>query len=141
MGTGRAFITDLPAKCDPGNRAEQMACSVPMRIVLRYSRFLFFSWSDSGNLGEPVPIHVRKGGGEAKFQVVPDAGVAARVGLKTFAFDAELYKVRNLVERFFNKLKHFRAVATRHDKRDDNCLASVQLASIRIWLRSYESVT
>ncbi len=35
----------------------------------------------------------------------------------------------------FNKLKHSRAVATRYDKRDDNFLASVQLASIRIWLR------
>jgi len=61
--------------------------------------------------------------------------------VKTFVFDAELYKARNLVERFFNKLKHFRAVATRYDKRDDNYLASVQLASIRTWLRSYESVT
>ena len=55
--------------------------------------------------------------------------------------DREAYKARNLIERFFNKLKHFRAVATRYDKRDDNYLASVQLASIRIWLRSYESVT
>ncbi len=41
----------------------------------------------------------------------------------------------------FNKLKHFRAVATRYDTRDDNFLVSVQLASIRIRLRSYESVT
>jgi transposase len=55
--------------------------------------------------------------------------------------DREIYKERNLIERFFNKLKHFRAVATRYDKRDDNYLAAVQLASIRIWLRSYESVT
>ena len=61
--------------------------------------------------------------------------------VKPFPFDADLYKARNLVERFFNKLKHFRAVATRYDKRDDNYLASVQLASIRIWLRSIESVT
>ncbi len=52
----------------------------------------------------------------------------------------ERYKDRNCVERFFNKLKNFRAVATRYDKRDDNFLASIQLASIRIWLRSYESV-
>jgi len=52
-----------------------------------------------------------------------------------------LYRYRNLIERFFNKLKHFRAVATRYDKRDDNFLASVQLASIRIWLRHNESVT
>lgn len=56
-------------------------------------------------------------------------------------FSHFLYKYRNLVERFFNKLKHFRAVATRYDKRDDNFLASVQLASIRIWLRHNESVT
>ncbi len=57
------------------------------------------------------------------------------------AFSAWVYRQRNQVERFFNKLKHFRAIATRYDKRDDNFLASVQLASIRIWLRSYESVT
>ena len=57
------------------------------------------------------------------------------------AFSAFLYKYRNLVERFFSKLKHFRAVATRYDKRDDNYLASVQLASIRIWMRFNESVT
>lgn len=48
------------------------------------------------------------------------------------AFSSFLYRYRNLVERFFNKLKHYRAVATRYDKRDDNFLASVQLASIRI---------
>ncbi len=57
------------------------------------------------------------------------------------AFSSWVYRQRNAVERFFNKLKHFRAVATRYDKRDDNYLASVQLASMRIWLRSYESVT
>lgn len=48
-------------------------------------------------------------------------------------------RYRNLIERFSNKLKHFRAIATRCDKRDDN-LASIQLASIRIRLRFNESV-
>jgi len=48
---------------------------------------------------------------------------------------------RYAAERFFNKLKHFRAVATRYDKRDDNYLASVKLASLRIWMRYNESVT
>ena len=57
------------------------------------------------------------------------------------AFSPILYRNRNRIERFFNKIKHFRAVATRYDKRDDNFLASVQLASIRIWLRHNESVT
>ena len=56
------------------------------------------------------------------------------------AFSKRLYRQRNLVERFFNKLKHYRAVATRYDKRDDNYLACVKLASIRIWMRFNESV-
>ena len=56
------------------------------------------------------------------------------------AFSPFLYRYRNLVERFFNKLKHFRAVATRYDKRPDNYLASVKLASARIWMRFNESM-
>ena len=51
------------------------------------------------------------------------------------AFSAFLYKYRNLVERFFNKLKHFRAVATRYEKHDANYLALVKLASAKIWMR------
>ena len=57
------------------------------------------------------------------------------------AFSAFLYRYRNLVERFFNKLKHYRAVATRYDKLPENYLASVKLASLRIWLRFNESVS
>jgi transposase len=43
--------------------------------------------------------------------------------------DFALYRERNLVERFFNKLKHFRAIATRYDKLARNFLAGAQLAS------------
>jgi transposase len=57
------------------------------------------------------------------------------------AFSAFLYRQRNLVERFFNKLKHFRGVATRYDKRADNFLAGIKLASFRIWCRFNESMT
>ena len=57
------------------------------------------------------------------------------------AFSPFLYRYRNLVERFFNKLKHFRAVATRFEKHPENYLALVKLAAIKIWLRNYESVT
>ena len=56
------------------------------------------------------------------------------------AFSAFLYRYRNVVERFFNKLKHFRGVATRFDKRADNYLAGVKLASARIWMRANESM-
>ena len=51
------------------------------------------------------------------------------------AFSPWLYRYRNLVERFFNKLKHFRAVATRFEKHDANYLALVKLAASRIWMR------
>jgi transposase len=57
------------------------------------------------------------------------------------AFSPFLYRYRNHVERFFNKLKHFRAVATRFEKHAENYLALVKLAAIRIWLRVYESVS
>jgi transposase len=56
------------------------------------------------------------------------------------AFSALLYRERNRVERVFNTLKHCRAVATRDDKRADNFLAGVKLASIRIWMRFNESI-
>ena len=51
------------------------------------------------------------------------------------AFSPRLYRYRNLVERFFNKIKHFRAVATRFEKHDANYLAVVKLAAARIWMR------
>jgi transposase len=51
------------------------------------------------------------------------------------AFDRERYKQRNTAERCVNKLKAFRAVATRYDKRDYMYQASVDVASIKIWLR------
>lgn len=54
-------------------------------------------------------------------------------------FSPALYKERNLVERFFNKLKYFRRIATRYDKLGSSFLAMIKLASIRIWLRTYES--
>jgi len=55
--------------------------------------------------------------------------------------DPTLYSKRNLIERYFCKLKHFRRVATRFDKLARNFLAAVTLASARIWLRAYESRT
>ena len=51
------------------------------------------------------------------------------------AFSPFLYRYRNLVERFFSKLKHFRAIATRFEKDAANYLALVKLASARIWMR------
>lgn len=50
-------------------------------------------------------------------------------------YDQELYKERNLIERMFNKLKHFRRVATRYDKLDIAYLGFVFIAGIFLWLK------
>lgn len=56
-------------------------------------------------------------------------------------FSKHLYKKRNLVERFFNRIKHFRAIATRYEKDPENYLAGVKLASARICIKFNESMT
>ena len=48
--------------------------------------------------------------------------------------DFALYRERNLVERFFNTLKHFRAIATRYDKLANTFLAAVMLVCVLFWL-------
>jgi transposase len=65
------------------------------------------------------------------------ANIPARRNRKeTFPFSGWVYRQRNLVERFFNKLKQFRGIATRYDKDPQNFLAAVKLAATRIWIRS-----
>ena len=50
-----------------------------------------------------------------------------------------LYRERNHIERFFNKLKQNRRIATRYDKLGATFFAFVKLAAVRVWLRSIES--
>lgn len=51
------------------------------------------------------------------------------------ATDRRLYRLRNLVERCFNKLKNARRVATRYDKTAESFLGFIDITSIRLWLR------
>ena len=53
----------------------------------------------------------------------------------TRSWDKTLYKERNLIERLFAKLKHFRRVATRYDKTASSFLAFVTIAGIFLWLK------
>ena len=55
-----------------------------------------------------------------------------RVNIPAFS---PFHRYRNLVERFFNKIKHFRAIATRFEKHDANYLALIKLAAPHIWMR------
>ena len=43
-------------------------------------------------------------------------------------YSRTLYRTRNIVERFFNRIKHFRRVSTRYDKLAGNYLALAVLA-------------
>lgn len=55
--------------------------------------------------------------------------------IETRSYESELYKERNLIERMFSKLKHFRRVATIYDKLDITYLAFVLIAGIHLWLK------
>ena len=107
-----------------GRSAEDMLGSVGRGDILLADRAY-----DSNALRETLAAR----GARANVRAMPQR-------LNPPAFSKRLYRKRNLVERFFNKLKQFRAVATRYDKRDDNYLACVKLASVRIWMRFNESV-
>lgn len=60
---------------------------------------------------------------------------------KTFSFSRWVYRQRNLVERFFNRIKNMRGIATRYDRRADNYLAALKLAATRIWIASINEST
>jgi transposase len=56
---------------------------------------------------------------------------------KGVGFDRPLYRLRNLVERCFNKLKNTRRVATRFDKTAESYLGFIDITSIRLWRRHF----
>lgn len=108
--------------------------------------------SDKAAVEELLAMHPRPG------DVVADRGYDARAVLELIAarggrghiptqrdrrvqrsVDPALYRQRNLVERFFSKIKHFRKVATRYEKTARNYLAIVLMACSRLWMRDYES--
>jgi transposase len=53
---------------------------------------------------------------------------------RTGPFDRRLYRQRNTIERLINRLKQFRRIATRYEKRAANYLAMLCLATIILWL-------
>ncbi len=50
------------------------------------------------------------------------------------AFDKQLYRLRARVEHLINRLKQFRRIATRYEKRGDNYLGMVTIGAILLWL-------
>jgi transposase len=67
------------------------------------------------------------------------ANIPPKANRKTpICFSKYLHKARNLGERFFNKIKQFRPIATRYDKLAENFLVALKIAAVRIWLRDNE---
>jgi transposase len=89
--------------------------------------------ADRGYDARAIIDFVEARGGRAHMPTSRDRKVQRSV-------DHLIDRQRNPIERFFNKLKHFRRVATRHDKSARNFLAAVLLAAIRLWAR-FESTT
>ena len=73
-------------------------------------------------------------------QLIGAAGAEAVIPSKpprkiVIPHDTLAYRLRNRIERFINKLKHFRHIATRYDRRAIHFLACIHLASAMIWMR------
>ena len=90
--------------------------------------------ADRGYYARSIIELIEAGGGTAHIPSQSNVRVIRSV-------DPALYRRRNLVERFFCKLKHFRRIATRFDKLARNYLAAVLLVCTRLWTRAYESRT
>jgi transposase len=82
--------------------------------------------ADKGYDSQAFVDHIEQGGAQA---VIPPR--SSRKSLR--AYDVDLYKQRNLIERCFNKLKHFRRIATRYDRKATYFLGFLYLASESVW--------
>ena len=125
------------------------ACGLPVRLLLTpgqaSDKTTFPALVDGLALARDV-IADRGFFARAIIELIEGCGAKAHIPSQSNVrvrrvVDPELYRERNLVERFFNKLKHFRRIATRYDKLARNFLAAVLLASTRLWMRAYESTT
>jgi transposase len=64
-----------------------------------------------------------------------EAVIPSKAGRNTQRdYDRTRYKQRNIVERFFGRIKHYRRVATRYDKTVRNYFTAVTIVSILLWL-------
>ena len=83
---------------------------------------------DKGYTGQPIRSYLRRRGVGS---VIPRLANESRRGTR---FDRQAYRQRNRVERAINRLKQFRRIATRYEKKAENYLAMLTLASIVMWL-------
>lgn len=83
---------------------------------------------DRGYDSEAVRDDIEQRGGEAAIPSIATRKIQ-------HAVDKALYALRNRIERFFNRAKNSRRVATRYDKLIESFAAFVLLACVRIWIK------
>jgi transposase len=95
--------------------------------------------ADKAYSNRPIRSHLRRRRIKATIPEKSDQQKArlakGSAGGRPPAFDKAAYKQRNTTERAVNRLKAFRAVALRTDKREFVYNGTIDVASIRIWLR------
>jgi len=84
--------------------------------------------ADKGYDADWLRARIAEAGAEA---VIP----STRSRSQAIPYDKHIYRERNLVERFFNKIKHFRRIATRYEKTALSFAAMLFLVGAVIWLR------
>jgi transposase len=107
-----------PGQAADVKQAETLLDGVPFEVVI----------ADKGYDSQAVVDRIEARGAEA---VIPSLANRAQQR----EYDRERYKDRNLAERFWNKIKHYRRVATRYEKTARNFLAFVHVASIMLLLQ------
>ncbi len=111
-------LTLTPGQVADVTEAKSLLTDIPLEEVI----------GDKGYDSKQLVTTVEAQGGEA---VIP----SRKNAVSPREIDWDRYKDRNLVERFWSKIKHYRRVATRFEKKAQNFLAFVHIASIMILLR------
>ena len=113
----------------------------PLRLILSAGQIadIDFATDLIANIRADAVIADKGYDADALVQRIQAAGAKAvippRANRKELrVYDAHLYKDRNLIERFFARIKHFRRIATRYEKLDPRYMAVLHLVCTFVWL-------
>lgn len=113
----------------------------PLRVILSAGQIADIEQAESLIRGQSAEFIVADKGydSDAFVEVISAQGSLPVIPprsnrLNPRSFDRHLYKSRNLIERFFSRIKQFRRIATRYDKLAKSFLSFVHLACAFVWL-------
>ena len=117
LGNPARFIL-TPGQVNDILQAEDLITGIPFEHLL----------ADKGYDADWLRARIAAVGAEA---VIPSRRSRSQI----IPYDKHIYQERNLVERFFNKIKHFRRIATRYEKTAISFSAMLFLVGAIVWLR------